>query len=59
MRVHPTFHVSKIKPLVESPLVPPTLAQPPPHLIDGEPAYMVKKLLSVHRMGQGRQYIVD
>ncbi|KAI3363739.1 hypothetical protein L3Q82_001203 [Scortum barcoo] len=33
LRVDPTFHISKLKPVWESPLVPPT--KPPPKMVDG------------------------
>lgn len=59
MKVHPTFHVSCIKPLVESPLVPKVKPPPPPQLIEGGPAYTVRKLLAVRQRGWGRQYLVD
>ena len=38
MRVHSTFHVSKVKQVRESALVPVTPPPPPPRLIDGGPA---------------------
>lgn len=56
-RVHPTFHVSKLKPLVESPLVPASPALPPRRIV--EPVYSVKRLLAVRRRGRGQQYLVD
>ncbi|XP_039980330.1 uncharacterized protein LOC120788552 [Xiphias gladius] len=56
-RVHPTFHVSRIKPVKTSRLVPPSDPPPPPRFIDGGPVYSVKKLLAVRR--RGRQYLVD
>ena len=35
MRVHPTFHVSKVKPVHNSPLVPAALPPLPPRIVDG------------------------
>ncbi|KAI3355188.1 hypothetical protein L3Q82_018045, partial [Scortum barcoo] len=52
LRVHPTFHVSKLKPVRESLLVPPTKQPPPLKMVDGGPIYAVK-LLAV-REGPGK-----
>ncbi|KAI3352573.1 hypothetical protein L3Q82_005509 [Scortum barcoo] len=59
LRVHPTFHVSKIKPVRESHLVPPSKPPPPPKMVEGGPVYAVKKLLAVRKRGRGRQFLVD
>ena len=59
LRIHPTFHVSRIKPVRESDQVPSSRPPPPPRLIDGQEVYTVKELLAMRRRGRGRQYLVD
>ncbi|XP_057673663.1 uncharacterized protein LOC130904729 [Corythoichthys intestinalis] len=59
LRVHPTFHVSQVKPVGVSPLSPPIPPPPPPLSIDGHPAFRVERLLDVRRRGRGLQYLVD
>lgn len=57
--IHPTFHVSQIKPTEESPMVP--AAGPPPLLEaeDGGLLYKVRRLLAVQKRGRGKQFLVD
>lgn len=59
MKVLPTFHVSKVKPPRESPLVPAIPPPSPPRLLDGDPIYTVRRLLRSCRRGRGLQYLVD
>ena len=59
LRVHPTFHVARIKLVMESPLVPASRPPLPPWFINGGPAFTVKRLLAFQRRGRGHQYLVD
>lgn len=60
LKIHPVFHVSQVKPVLSSPLSPPTPAPPPPTVLDnGDPVWTVRKLLGVRRRGRGFQYLVD
>nr|XP_029539817.1 uncharacterized protein LOC115143488 [Oncorhynchus nerka] len=53
--IHPTFHVSKIKPFSHSPLSPVSRPNPPPRLMDGHPAYTIMLYRSQRRRRQRQQ----
>ena len=59
VRVHPTFHVSRVMPVHNSPLVPPAPPPPPPRIVDGVPVYTVRRLIRSRQRGRGLQYLVD
>ncbi|KAJ8362051.1 hypothetical protein AAFF_G00400100, partial [Aldrovandia affinis] len=58
-RIHPVFHVSRLKPYLVSRFSPPVRTPPPLRLIEGGPVYTVRRLLDVRRRGRGRQFLVD
>uniref|UniRef100_A0A3B4VHR5 Gypsy retrotransposon integrase-like protein 1 n=1 Tax=Seriola dumerili TaxID=41447 RepID=A0A3B4VHR5_SERDU len=41
LKIHPTFHVSLLKPVSSCDLSPPAVAPPPPRIIDDHPAFSV------------------
>uniref|UniRef100_A0A3B5LFY1 Chromo domain-containing protein n=1 Tax=Xiphophorus couchianus TaxID=32473 RepID=A0A3B5LFY1_9TELE len=46
-------------PVHSSPLCPPPDPPLPSRLVDGHPAFSVRRILAVHPRGRGRQYLVD
>lgn len=59
LRVCPTFHVSRVKPVFTSQLVPSSGPPPPARIIEGGPAYTVRRLLRSRRWGRSIHYLVD
>lgn len=59
MRVHPIFHISRIKPVHENPLDPAHPSPPPPLFFDGGPVYAVCHLIRSQCRGRGLYYLVD
>ncbi|KAM9717354.1 uncharacterized protein ACNS7B_021032 [Menidia menidia] len=59
MKVHPTFHISRIKPVKLSSLAPASASPPPTRLVDGSPAYTVRRILKSRKWGRGTQYLLD
>lgn len=59
MRVHPTFHVCKIKPVSENLLTPAVPAPALPRLIDGGLTYTVRHVIHSCQHGRGYHYLMD
>ena len=59
MKVHPTFHVSRLRPVLTSPFVPVPKPPPPHRMVDGGTVYTVNRLLDSRRVQRLVQYLVD
>ena len=57
-RVNPTFHVSRLRPVVTSPLLPKPKPTPPPRVTEGQTTYTVNRLLDSRRAWGCLQYLV-
>ncbi|KAM9416246.1 protein 4.1-like isoform 1-T1 [Salvelinus alpinus] len=59
LKINPTFHISLLKPVVFSPLIPAGRPPPPPRVIGGQSAYTVHRILDFRRVQRSWQYLVD
>ncbi|KAL0151694.1 hypothetical protein M9458_052993 [Cirrhinus mrigala] len=60
-RIHPTFHVSLLKPFFPSATEPPgaELEHPPPEVLDQPSIYSVREILDSRRRGGHLEYLID
>ena len=58
-RIHPTFHVSRVKPVLTHVLASAPVAPPLPRVIGGGETFTVSRLMECRRRGRGLQYLVD
>ncbi|KAL0155123.1 hypothetical protein M9458_049386, partial [Cirrhinus mrigala] len=60
-RIHPTFHVSLLKPFFPSATEPPgaELEPPPPEVLDQLSIYSVREILDSRRRGGHLEYLID
>ena len=58
-RLHPTFHVSRLKLVVSQALCSAPVPPPPSRIIDGGETFTVKWLMDCRRRGRGLQYLVN
>ncbi|KAI2645073.1 Transposon Tf2-8 polyprotein [Labeo rohita] len=60
-RIHPTFHVSLLKPFFPSATEPPgaELEPPPPEVLDQTSIYAVREILDSRRRGGHLEYLID
>ena len=59
MRIHPVFHVSRLKPCPDKPFPQqPRPREPPPKIINGEEEYLVEAILNQRKHHGRTQYLV-
>lgn len=59
LKIHPTFHVSQLKPVLCSTLHPNRAPTPALRIVDGHPAFTVRRLLKCRQVRGRTQYLVD
>lgn len=58
MCIHPTFHVSCLKPVIYSPFSPVGRLPPVPWMVEGQLVYSMQRLLNMRKVRVGVQYLV-
>ena len=57
-KIHDVFHVTLLKPYIETEAYGPNYIKPPPELIDGEPEYEVERIIRHRHKGKHTEYLV-